>query len=166
MEDKFKEATDPSPIASPGGVTEGAGINSPLAPLPDQDNYTPPVVQQSVEELPRVRMPGLPDAIPSNLAGLTPKALAMRAHLMAQEKIGFMIPLDPLEKVGATESVTLNGYSLKIKKGEYVRIPIQVAEMLADSHNVTMHALNDNPANMNNPESVLNPGMQKSWAGL
>ncbi len=64
----------------------------------------------------------------------------MKAYLDKQEKVSFHIPLDENEEEGAYEVVQINGYTIQIKKGEMVRLPLPVAKMLANSYNVQMNA--------------------------
>jgi len=58
------------------------------------------------------------------------KAEAMREKLQAEPKVRVLIPLANGERDGVTQSVILNGYSLYIRKGEYVDVPQSVAEVL------------------------------------
>jgi len=58
------------------------------------------------------------------------KAEQMREKLKAEPKVRVLIPLANGEKPGVTQSVILNGYSLYIRKGEYVEVPESVAEVL------------------------------------
>ena len=67
----------------------------------------------------------------------------MKEALDKQPKVSFMIPLSEGENEGAYETVCLNGYSMKIKKGEMVELPKQVAEILADSYKIQMTAGSD-----------------------
>lgn len=71
------------------------------------------------------------------------KAAAMKAHLAAQPKVQFLIPLGFGEKRGAYETVIMNGYRLNIMKGVLVQIPQQVATLLADSYQMTAEAGSD-----------------------
>lgn len=68
------------------------------------------------------------------------KAARMKAHLAAQPKVSFLIPLGFGEKKGAYETVIMNGYRLNIMKGVMVEIPRQVAELLAESYQLTAEA--------------------------
>lgn len=68
------------------------------------------------------------------------KAAAMKAHLAKQPKVSFLIPLGFGEKRGAYETVIMNGYRLNIMKGVMVEIPRQVAELLAESYQLTAAA--------------------------
>ncbi len=152
-------------------TTENVGSGPGNTPLPSEEegnkvtDYTPPVTPGGIEDLPVVKTEKF-SGISSNLKGLSAKALQMRDILLAQPAVGFVIPLDPLEKPGAMESVTINGYTMHIKKGEFVKIPEQVAMLLAESHNLTNDILNNNPANLSNPFSTNEPGFRKADAGL
>lgn len=68
------------------------------------------------------------------------KALAMKARLAGQSRVQFMIPLGFGEKRGAYETVIMNGYRLNIMKGVLVQLPQQVAELLAESYQMTAAA--------------------------
>lgn len=70
------------------------------------------------------------------------KAERMKATLAAQPKVTVLIPLGSGEKKGVTESVILNGYRLNIKKGVYVPVPQQVAEVIRASNDQTVEAEN------------------------
>lgn len=76
--------------------------------------------------------PAANDAIAANTAHVAKggKAEAMRDKLAAEPKVRVFIPLANGEKAGVTQSVILNGYSLYIRKGEYVDVPKSVAEVL------------------------------------
>lgn len=52
----------------------------------------------------------------------------------------FMIPLGPGEKVGSTETVSLNGYRLNVKKGAMVKIPVAMAQIIAEKYQIEMEA--------------------------
>lgn len=67
-------------------------------------------------------------------------AQRMKEYLDSQPKINFLIPLTPGEKEGSYETVSLNGYTLKIKKGVLVPLPQQVAELLAEKYKIEMEA--------------------------
>lgn len=69
------------------------------------------------------------------------KAEIMRRELEAQEKVPIMIPLAPSEVEGSTESVILNGYRINIRKGMYVHVPRQVAEVIMESQQMTQEAI-------------------------
>ena len=67
----------------------------------------------------------------------------MKAKLLKQPRVSIMIPLESKENFGATESVILNGYRLNIKKGVYVEVPKQVAEIVMDAQRQTRIAENE-----------------------
>jgi hypothetical protein len=67
-------------------------------------------------------------------------AKAVKEALAQQPKVDFYIPLEPGEKMGAFETVTINGYRLEIKKGMMVAVPRQVAEILANMLNISTSA--------------------------
>lgn len=62
------------------------------------------------------------------------KALRMKEHLDAQPKVRMLIPLTGKEKKGlAFETVIMNGYRTDWPKGEYIEVPQQIADLLADA---------------------------------
>lgn len=71
------------------------------------------------------------------------KAAAMKERLDAQPKVRFLIPLGIGERKGAIETVQMNGYRLNILKGVLVDLPEQVAELLAESYQLTAEAGSD-----------------------
>lgn len=76
---------------------------------------------------------------------LTGKAQEMRKKLMSQPRVPVMIPLGNEEKIGSTHQVTLNGYTMFIRKGMMVDVPLQVKEVLDEKFqhqlNVRQHPL-------------------------
>lgn len=71
------------------------------------------------------------------------KAEIMKAMLAKQPKVRILIPTEPKEKLGATESVILNGYRLNIMKGVYVEVPQQIAEVIMESQKQTLAAADE-----------------------
>jgi hypothetical protein len=69
------------------------------------------------------------------------KAEIMKNKLDAQPKVPIMIPLAPGETPGSTESVILNGHRINIRKGEYVHVPQQVAQVIMESQQQTRQAI-------------------------
>lgn len=67
----------------------------------------------------------------------------LRRALMSESKVRFAIPLYPGEKPGATHSVRINGVVFVYKKGVMYDMPESVANLLADSYNITMDAGRD-----------------------
>jgi len=59
----------------------------------------------------------------------------MKAKLDSQPKVRIIIPKEPKEAEGAFETVQLNGYTLQIKKGVYVEVPQQIADIIMSSNN-------------------------------
>ena len=58
----------------------------------------------------------------------------MKAKLAAQPKVRIIIPKDKHEKEGSFETVQLNGYTYQIKKGVYVEVPQQIADIIMESN--------------------------------
>lgn len=65
------------------------------------------------------------------------KAHKMKSILDAQPKVMTLVPLAPGENAESWEYVGINGYPIWIKKGVYVEVPQQVAQILAESYNLT-----------------------------
>lgn len=70
---------------------------------------------------------------------MTGKAHEMRKKLMSQPRVPVYIPLGHEEKVGATHQVTLNGYTMFIRKGMQVDVPVQVKEILDEKFAHQLH---------------------------
>ena len=69
------------------------------------------------------------------------KAFAMRDYLATRPRVTFLIPRKEGEPANIVETVIMNGWRFNIKKGEYVDIPIDVADILKASY---AHTMNDN----------------------
>lgn len=63
-----------------------------------------------------------------------------RKEIEAAPKIAYVVPLDPGEKPGAVQVVSLNGYALTIKKGVRVNIPEPLAQILDEKYQVEAEA--------------------------
>lgn len=74
------------------------------------------------------------------VAAYNDRVALTKKKLWAGELTKFIIPLMPGEKPGASESVSINGYQLNIKKGAMVEIPVPVAKILAKHYQVEMEA--------------------------
>lgn len=61
---------------------------------------------------------------------------ATRAALDKEEKISIVIPKGKFDAKGAVETVTINGYRLKIAKGTPVPVPMSVYKILAEYLNI------------------------------
>lgn len=61
-------------------------------------------------------------------------------ELLTGPKTMFMVPLQPGEKPGATETVSINGYRLNVKKGAMVKIPVPMAQAIAEKYQIEMEA--------------------------
>lgn len=68
------------------------------------------------------------------------KSAIMRAKLEKQPLVRVLIPRENKEPRGATFPVTLNGYRLNMKKGIYVEVPKQVADVIQTHFNQTEEA--------------------------
>lgn len=100
--------------------------------------------------------PMSPDVLAAAQAHHETKVERMKKNLAKQEVKSIMIPLGPKEKLGSTLPVTLNGYRLNIPKGIYVDVPMQVAQIVADSQNQTIRAGENIRLDVDNlPEALL-----------
>lgn len=68
------------------------------------------------------------------------KAARIKDKLDHQTKVSILIPLEG-DKFGSTMPVTINSYRVNILKGIYVSVPRQIAEIVMDSQQQTMKAL-------------------------
>ena len=68
---------------------------------------------------------------------------AMKEHLAKQPTVVTMIPLEAGEPQGTVHPIVLNGYRLNIRKGTMVQVPQQIAEIIAESFNLTYAAGRD-----------------------
>jgi len=59
------------------------------------------------------------------------------------EHVNFIVPLAEGEAPGSFEEPQINGYKMKVPKGEMVNIPIQVANLLAEKYRIAMSAGKD-----------------------
>lgn len=71
---------------------------------------------------------------------------SMKDNLENQERIFFNIPMYAGQKGDQWETVTINGYKVIVKKGIHLKLPMQIADMLAVHYGVNM-----------NPQSVADP---------
>lgn len=95
----------------------------------------PEAVEPVKESEPEEAEPEKPSYEQEHVAGtvpvvLTSKAKIMRDILRAEPKKFIFIPLAHGEKQGVTQSVTLNGYPMFIRKGMQVEVPQSVYEVL------------------------------------
>ena len=100
------------------------------------------------------------------------KALRMQDHLMAQEKVSILVPLEPAEKAGVVEWRTdkygneyqvhiegaiitpqLNGYKYMIPKGRYTPVPKQIAEIVSDAQQQLLDAGRDIKVDRTDPRT-------------
>lgn len=63
-----------------------------------------------------------------------------KKKLESQEQIHFMVPLSEGEKAGAVHECFINGYKISVPKGVMTKIPLAVAELLANTYKVGMTA--------------------------
>ena len=70
---------------------------------------------------------------------LSKKAHEMRKKLMHQPAVPVLIPLGHEEKIGSTHQVTLNGYTMFIRKGMMVNVPLQVKQVLDEKFKHQMY---------------------------
>jgi len=102
-----------------------------LALLKAGEDKTPeePVAEEPVEK-PEEKKKVNPFSSFEDKRPMTGKAMEMKKKLESQPKLPITIPLGTEEKVGSTQQVTLNGYTMFILKGIQVFVPLQVKEVL------------------------------------
>ena len=85
------------------------------------------------------------------------RAETMKKALLAQRQVEILIPLPEGTDPKVLHSVTLNGYRLDLPTNTYIRVPAQVAEMVRQSNNQTIQAVNskDNLAGKKDREEAL-----------
>lgn len=71
------------------------------------------------------------------------KAQRMKENLEKQDKVMVFVPLEGKEKPGTQLPVTLNGYRVNVPKGKYVKVPMQIGQIIMDSLNQTEEAVNN-----------------------
>lgn len=69
------------------------------------------------------------------------RAIAMKNYLSKCRRVTFLIPRKENEPMNVVETVIMNGWRFNIKKGEFVDLPVPVAEILKASY---AHTMNDN----------------------
>lgn len=69
------------------------------------------------------------------------KAEKMKAHLLAQPRVQTLIPLPEGSDPSIPYSVTLNGYRLDLPLNQWIFVPRQVADIIRQSHNQTVAAV-------------------------
>lgn len=82
-------------------------------------------------------------AVPNNAqAALTQDAKKMKAFLEGQEKFPIIIPLEPGEKKGphCFKEGWCNGFYWKVPKGELVRVPEEIFNILSNNMQLTNEA--------------------------
>ena len=75
-----------------------------------------------------------------NEAKLDSAQKKMLKKLHAQPKVKIIIPKEESESEDAYETVQINGYTWQIKKGGYVSVPKQVADIIMESQQQTAEA--------------------------
>lgn len=106
------------------------------APAPANAPAQPAVVPSAQNAVDVMKAPA---ATSENIASqLTEDALKQKAFFESQPKVIMNIPLKEGEKRGAYESVNVNGYRLQIPKGVSVKLPMGVADILAEHYNIQL----------------------------
>ena len=100
------------------------------------------------------------------------KQVRMYEHLMSQEKVSILVPLEPAEMAGVVEWRTdkfgrdyqvhisgaiikpiLNGFGWMIPKGKYTKVPRQIAEIVSNSQQQILDAGKDIRADRLDPNT-------------
>lgn len=96
---------------------------------------------ESLEPTPIPEEGGIVTGITGASVSAGSKAAIMKKKLAAQPKVRILVSLEGGEKFGITKSVILNGYRMNIIKGIYVDVPEQVADVLSESQQQALEAL-------------------------
>ena len=160
--------SDAAPAQLPA-VAPDRPAAQPVAPIildEDGDPRTPPAVagpampRAEARAIENIEIPDVKDVSIGGLQ-LSEEALATKRKLASQERLPFIIPLDPGEKPGAWRSVTINSYRMQITKGVLVYVPRSIWQQLADAYSVPQMALNNHPNNL----SFANEEKQRALRG-
>lgn len=107
-------------------------------PVADENaNAGKPLIEKMV--LPRAKGPAGPVTANAS-AGLLADQRNMKKKLENDEKFPIMIPLKQGEKAGSIKDMWINGFHVQIPKGQLVRVPQGVFEVLADALKLTSEA--------------------------
>lgn len=129
----------PEPEKEPEEEAEETPSNQEEEVETEEDGEDSPVKEEAIE--PEKTEPAkIITGIMGSRVPINSKAARMKEKLSKQNKVRILIPLDG-DKFGATTPVTLNGYRMNILKGIYVEVPMQVADIIADSQQQTLKAL-------------------------
>jgi len=79
-----------------------------------------------------------------------------KAAIEVDEKVMFMIPLADGEKAGMVHECWVNGYKYTVKKGIMQKIPITIANMLAETYRISSEAGNANRLDLHPEKSAEN----------
>ena len=156
MAKKNKDTRLTSPLPpTPKGSGKSAATNKPATPPKLKSETTSPRLKAKPQELPeveeekdylrkyQVRKQTKSGSIDSDPAKGS-KAERMKKFLLSQDKVRMLIPRQANEDKSIAHTVTLNGYRLDFPKDAYVEVPLQVAEVLAESLKQTNIALSQN----------------------
>ncbi len=70
------------------------------------------------------------------------KAERMKQYLLSEKRVSILIPLPEGSSPKVLHSVCLNGYRLDFPTNTYIDVPMQIAEVIKQSNNQTVAALN------------------------
>jgi hypothetical protein len=116
------------------------GTKEELVARLEESDGTPATTEETVPE--EVNVPEIPESTPAPetvteakvAKELTTDIQRMKAHLDAQRKVSIMIPLEPGMSQESADlvpfTVNMNGYQLNIRRGVFVEVPEQVADMI------------------------------------
>lgn len=118
--------------------------------IEDGDKLTPPTSVVPTPKPSGIVGGTAKEAVPvKKLTGLKAEAVAkFPTDIVAQtkyildnsEQVNFVVPLADSELPGAYETTQINGYRLVLRKGDMVKIPIQVAMLIAEKYKIAMNA--------------------------
>lgn len=108
--------------------------------LEEETEVSEAAPKKEVEKTKKVQEPEVEVKSPAKALATESPAEKTKRELEAGPQIAYVVPLDPGEKPGAVQVVSLNGYALTIKKGVRVTIPIAMADILDEKYQVESEA--------------------------
>lgn len=117
--------------------------------MPRQKNLEAGVSAESNEEKPETKKK------PETIARPMTDQEIIKDKLSKQPKVRIIIPREKGESEGSYETVQINGYTLQIKKGVYVEVPQQVADIIMDSLDQTEKALAEASKRVSDDERMV-----------
>ncbi len=153
---EFDEAVDKAETPTVPALQEGAEVvdsmdgDAPAADTTVKPVVTAPVVAPVAKPAAPTATKDIPHIKDASELELSPRALATKRKLAAEQKIMMIVPLDFGEKMGAVKTVSINGYPFEIKKNVPVNLPMSVANLIMNSQKISAENRAMHPLNMSN----------------